>query len=241
MKKIKLLLLSCAIFMLSGCVVATYDITINKNDTGEIMMTIAQVNSEDDTNFGSTIEEIPNATIEDITFEKNGQTYVGKKVFVPFSSIDELNEIFATLSTETDDSDDQIESDNSMKVEARRDGNKVFISLEADPETYEQSKMFLELIDLKFNLKVEGTVLTNNATTVEDNTYTWNYATLLKDGINFEYETESSTSVVPNDSADTAGTADYNYIILGIIGVMVITIIALSIACINTVVTSKKK
>lgn len=238
MKKIKFLLLACTMLLLGGCVVASYEITINENDTGEFSLTVAHVDTDDDTSWESIINEIPNATTEDISFEKNGQTYIGKKVIAPFSSINELNKIFLKLS---EDSEDPNGTDNSIKIEAKRDGNKVSISSEADPEAYEQAKMFLQAIDFKFSLKTAGTVSTHNATTVENNAYNWDYATLLRDGINFEYVTESSVPTDINNPTNTNDTTDHNYIILGIIGAMAVTIVALSIACINTVIVSKKK
>ena len=83
--------------------------------------------------------------------------------------------------------------------------------------------MFLELIDLNFNLKVAGTTTVHNATTVENDTYTWDYSTILREGINFEYSIESNDSTGLNDSTNTNDTTTGpNYLILGTIGAIAI-------------------
>lgn len=229
MKKIKYLVMAFMIFLLSGCMNVSMDITINNDDTGKIEYTVGYEESfyessevEMDNNIKDTI---PEAKVENINYQKGDKTYIGQKATINFDSIDELNEVITKMneSTENEEEDEETSDVSTPSLKAVREGDKVKITLPADQTSYEQTKMYLSYIDYSLNIKVDGKVLNHNANKVEEatNTYIWTVSTMLQEGIIFEYQT------------------GHNYLVLSIIGGLVLIIIGLVIVNIKTFIKKK--
>lgn len=218
MKKIKYLMLFLLVSLVSGCMSVSMDIDIKNNDSGTLVYTVAYEESyQDSAEF--TVDDIENVVVEDITFQKGDSTYIGKKATVTFSSLEELNNTIAKLNE-----DEESEEMDSLNFTATREGNKVLITVPSDEESYEQMQMFLGSIDYKFNIAVEGKIISHNADNYDkDNgTLTWNVGTVLQKGINLEYQT------------------GHNYLIFAAIGVIFLAVVILMVKYISTF-TKKKQ
>ena len=226
MRRIKCLVVVLLVFLLSGCMDASVNITIRNDDSGQIEYILGYEESfyesmEEETN-DTTEENVPDAKVEDYTYDKGGKTYIGKKVTVTFDSLDKLNE---TLEKMNDDSEDEEgpPSVSSPILKASREGNNVTISLAPDKESYESSKMYLSYLSYSLKIKIDGKVINNNADSIDEktNTYTWDVSTMLQEGVNLEYQ------------------AGYNYLILGAIAVIVVSIIVLAVIYIKLLLSKK--
>lgn len=195
MKKLKCLLLISMMFLISGCMNVSLDITINQDDSGSIVYTYGIEESflesfeDGETSFSEV--DIESAEKENLTYQVNEKSYKGQKTTITFESLEELQNIYTTLNESSDDDDVQI---TPLTFE-RKDG---VTTIKSDPnlEVDEEQTMYLNYIDYTLNIKVEGEVLNNNATSNENNIYTWNLKTILDKGVLLEYGTKKTNSLV---------------------------------------------
>jgi hypothetical protein len=195
MKKLKYLLLISMMFLISGCMNVSLDITINQDDSGSIVYTYGIEESflesfeDGETSFSEV--DIESAEKEDLTYQVNEKSYKGQKTTITFESLEELQNIYTTLNESSDDDDVQI---TPLTFE-RKDG---VTTIKSDPnlEIDEEQTMYLNYIDYTLNIKVEGEVLNNNATSNENNIYTWNLKTILDKGVLLEYGAKKPNSLI---------------------------------------------
>ncbi|NLD78984.1 MAG: hypothetical protein GX641_01435 [Mollicutes bacterium] len=195
MKKLKYLLLISMMFLISGCMNVSLDITINQDDSGSIVYTYGIEESflesfeDGETSFSEV--DIESAEKEDLTYQVNEKSYKGQKTTITFESLEELQNIYTTLNESSDDDDVQI---TPLTFE-RKDG---VTTIKSDPnlEVDEEQTMYLNYIDYTLNIKVEGEVLNNNATSNENNIYTWNLKTILDKGVLLEYGAKKPNSLI---------------------------------------------
>ena len=195
MKKLKYLLLISMMFLISGCMNVSLDITINQDDSGSIVYTYGIEESflesfeDGETSFSEV--DIESAEKEDLTYQVNEKSYKGQKTTITFESLEELQNIYTTLNESSDDDDVQI---TPLTFE-RKDG---VTTIKSDPnlEVDEEQTMYLNYIDYTLNVKVEGEVLNNNATSNENNIYTWNLKTILDKGVLLEYGAKKPNSLI---------------------------------------------
>lgn len=195
MKKLKCLLLISMMFLISGCMNVSLDITINQDDSGSIVYTYGIEESflesfeDGETSFSEV--DIESAEKEDLTYQVNEKSYKGQKTTITFESLEELQNIYTTLNESSDDDDVQI---TPLTFE-RKDG---VTTIKSDPnlEVDEEQTMYLNYIDYTLNIKVEGEVLNNNATSNENNIYTWDLNTILDKGVLLEYGDKKPNSLI---------------------------------------------
>lgn len=195
MKKLKCLLLISMMFLISGCMNVSLDITINQDDSGSIVYTYGIEESflesfeDGETSFSEV--DIESAEKEDLTYQVNEKSYKGQKTTITFESLEELQNIYTTLNESSDDDDVQI---TPLTFE-RKDG---VTTIKSDPnlEVDEEQTMYLNYIDYTLNIKVEGEVLNNNATSNENNVYTWDLNTILDKGVLLEYGDKKPNSLI---------------------------------------------
>ena len=195
MKKLKYLLLISMMFLISGCMNVSLDITINQDDSGSIVYTYGIEESflesfeDGETSFSEV--NIESAEKEDLTYQVNEKSYKGQKTTITFESLEELQNIYTTLNESSDDDDVQI---TPLTFE-RKDG---VTTIKSDPnlEVDEEQTMYLNYIDYTLNVKVEGEVLNNNATSNENNVYTWDLKTILDKGVLLEYGAKKPNSLI---------------------------------------------
>lgn len=195
MKKLKYLLLISMMFLISGCMNVSLDITINQDDSGSIVYTYGIEESflesfeDGETSFSEV--DIESAEKEDLTYQVNEKSYKGQKTTITFESLEELQNIYTTLNESSDDDDVQI---TPLTFE-RKDG---VTTIKSDPnlEVDEEQTMYLNYIDYTLNIKVEGEVLNNNATSNENNVYTWDLKTILDKGVLLEYGAKKPNSLI---------------------------------------------
>ena len=195
MKKLKYLLLISMMFLISGCMNVSLDITINQDDSGSIVYTYGIEESflesfeDGETSFSEV--DIESAEKEDLTYQVNEKSYKGQKTTITFESLEELQNIYTTLNESSDDDDVQI---TPLTFE-RKDG---VTTIKSDPnlEVDEEQTMYLNYIDYTLNIKVQGEVLNKNATSDENTLYTWILKTILDKGVLLEYGAKKPNSLI---------------------------------------------
>ena len=222
MKSLKKVLILATIFLLTGCASMSLDLKIKNNDTGAATYIIGYntaMMEEYDMDTDEYLESLDeqwaseDATIEDYNFTEGEKSYVGKKISFVFDNLEELNAKLINVSEE-----EEVESTDEY-LQFTRNGNEVSVSLAGDPEAAESVEMMASFITYSVTIEVEGKIIQNNADEVDEKSgsMTWNYATIISDGIHATYDT-STVSV--------SSTNTLLYILLGI-GIVGITIFIL--------------
>lgn len=202
MKKTKILLSAIGILLFTGCMGATVDVALKKDDTGTVSIMIGyeesylkevEKNESNDEINSDTEITIPFEDVqsEKVTFKKSNKTYIGEKATVEFDSLEQLsirfNEIFGS------DEDEKLMD----TVTFVRDGSEVTVSQQVDPTSYEQSQMLFNYIDYTINFKIDGNIISQNADNYNEKTneLEWDIKTVLKEGIQFKYKTGNNLEI----------------------------------------------
>ncbi len=230
MKKIRYLILVVLVGFLTGCMDASFDINLNNDGSGHVMFQMALdeefFDDEDLIEFGDFHDLPDNYEVETINYEKDGSNYFGIKVRVSFDSLEEFNEIMHELS-----SDDKINVDDGgvvPTITATKDGDIVTIDLPADNDSNEEFDMFAPYINYNTSIKVEGEVISQNASNYDEETKTatWNFEDMAKSGINLVYNTKPGFNF--NDILDT-NSKEFKLTTLGLLWGGIIVLLMLVI------------
>ncbi|MDD3187416.1 MAG: hypothetical protein PHD02_02965 [Bacilli bacterium] len=201
MKRVKFLFIAMSLFLLSGCMKASVNVDIKKDDTGSVTYKIAYDKAameEYEMDTDEMLGEIDSswteqgATVTDNNYEEDGVEYVGRQVTFNFNSLEELNTKLQTLESEEEE---DTETTNTFMT-FTRNKDVVTISMPKDEESSESIGMMASMITYTISIKVDGKVLENNADSFdkETNTLTWNYTTFIKEGITASYNTSLSSN-----------------------------------------------
>ena len=92
-----------------------------------------------------------------------------------------------------EDLTDTEEEDSFPLIKATKEGNTVRVESLPNVESYNDIKMMLGAIEYNFIFKVEGEVVSQNASSYDESTKTatWTLGDMLQNGISLVYDTES--------------------------------------------------
>ncbi len=189
MKK-KVLIILCFLLLTLACARADLEVNLRNDDSGIIIFKVGYEESylkglgdQNDFEINPNFKFfIPYENSEEITFEKNNKTYIGKKSEIKFNSLMELEHFFNQAFDE---------KYGINKVYFTRDGNKVKVYQESNLEVYEGNKISFSYIDWTISFKLDGKVLNHNADKFDKNKLEWGRESFLKKGIEFEYKTKN--------------------------------------------------
>jgi len=178
-KRILLLLTVVLCLFLSRCVKMENAVSLNKDGSGELALTVAvmkDAEAEMDMNLNETVEKFKDGYKVE---QYDDGEYVDYIIRKEFESADGYNLIIVDFSQE----------DNCFLKDVKMEdkGNKIVIhgtvapmeetDENADSETSAMENMMIQMmfsaINISFSVKPEGKVLSHNATSLQDGTYVW--------------------------------------------------------------------
>lgn len=241
MKKFKLLITVCAsLFLMTGCIKynATMEVKKDKSMDFSIIYAIDMSSFDDmedsENSSEDTINEEQKKELEKQGYKVEDYTegkYKGSKISVSFDNIDNVSkedDFNLDLSGMLDK-----DSDNKhffiVKKGFLKNTYKAVYNFDANSSDDESSDSamdmtpYLKNMDLKFTVKLPYAATSNNATSVDGTTYTWDLTQQAKSDINFEFDMWNLTNV---------------YII---IGAAVLLLVAIIVVVVLVVSSSKKK
>ena len=242
MKKIKLLFAVCAsLFLMTGCIKYNATMEVKKDKSMDFSIIYAMDMSSLD-GMGDDISSSEEETIDEEQkkeLEKQGYkvedykegNYKGSKITVSFDNIDDVSkeddfnlDLSGMLDKDSDNKHFFVVKKgflkNTYKAVYKFDTNN---SDEESSETTMDMTPYLKNMDLKFTVKLPNAANSNNATSVDGTTYTWDLTQQAKSDINFEFDMWNMTNV---------------YII---IGAAVLLLVAIIVVVVLVVASSKKK
>lgn len=214
MKRFKLLfVLAVAMFLMTGCVRynTTMEVRSNKSMDFKIVyaMDVSSLGvSSDDSTSSSTLTDAQKAD-----FEKKGykvldykqDNYKGVELIYSVDNIDKVSKD-GEFSLGLNDMINE-DSDKNTFFQIKKGFLKnTYIanydfkasdssSSTSDPETTAAMNEMVKSMDLKFTVKLPSTAKSNNATTVDGNTYTWDLTKESTTNLKFEFEMWNITNV----------------------------------------------
>ena len=203
MKKFKLLLAVCAsLFLMTGCIKynATMEVKKDKSMDFSIIYAMDMSSFEEmgdgDVEESETIDEDQKKELEKQGYkieDYNEGKYKGSKITVSFDNIDDVSkeddfnlDLSGMLDKDSDNKHFFIVKKgflkNTYKAVYKFDTNN---SDSDSSETTMDMTPYLKNMDLKFTVKLPCAANSNNATSVDGTTYTWDLTQQAKSDINF--------------------------------------------------------
>ncbi len=198
-------LISILLFvLLTGCMDVSTDINIKNDDSGILIYKNAVMDdAEMDTEI-SELENWPGAKVTDLEYEKDDNTYIGSRIEISFSSLEEVNEILVII----------FDPEETEKPLIFRENDRVILSAEFDAEEaddeYGIGDALYSYIIFDFTIQIEGEIIEHNAAEYNENnnSLTWGLRDLSSDGIELVYQTD--TTKLADENLDNDEVADEN-------------------------------
>lgn len=208
-KALKMLCLMAAVVMLSGCYRINTNVEIKNDKSGSIEYVIAidkqamssmgnLGDSDDDDSSSSSIDveqykELKDSgwKVEEYSDKSSDHDWEGVKLIYEFKNIDDLvgdkKDALAFLN------DDKPEIKNFFYKEGDKYvANQVFDNSSSATGMENYKSMF----DLKYTVKLPNKAISNNATSVDGTTYTWDLDITKKNEIKYEFKLGGSSNLV---------------------------------------------
>ena len=216
MKKIKLLCaLATVMFLMTGCMKYNTTMEVRSDKSMDFKIVYAMDLSSlggaaDDSSSSSVLNESQKAD-----FEKKGykvldykqDNYKGVELIYSVDNIDKVSKEGDFSLGLNDMINENSEKNTFFQIKkgflkntyiANYDfkaSNSSTSSSTSDPETEAAMKEMVKNMDLKFIVKLPNAAISNNATTVEGNTYTWDLTKESTTNLKFEFEMYNITNI----------------------------------------------
>ena len=219
MKRIKIFVFFCLIFILTGCSVE-YNLTINEDDTISEKVVASENTNRMESSTRLKGKQAVNYLFN--MFKRDNEN-------ITISSKETGNITYATATNSLKNLDEysqKFTSDVFKTVDIEKKDGIITIVFNQSEKLGGDSSKELIYDDIKVNISIPYKVLENNADVVKGNTYTWN---IKKDGklknIKISYDDKSKYDSINLKINDKTYNINYGLLVIGVIILSILIII----------------
>ena len=214
MRKLKIVAIFFVMLLFAGCMKSKTEVTVNSNGSVDVAYTTAMSKKviEDLGNSGGegssnteTLSEDDKKKLEEKGYSIENYDdgdYTGFKVIKHYNSIDEIS-----TTEDVEISTNLVEDENTKLFTVKKgffaNTYKTKITANKEKGSLEQIKTYqtdeyadyFKGLELSYNITLPSKATSNNATSVNGNTYTWDLTTFDKDTIEYEFTLLNITNI----------------------------------------------